>query len=86
MPPRGAPVGWLFMRLLIWLAIIMKAFSTLEAFLAEVSRNSIPRVSANAYECIKIDIGKHNPVASRTLSTHTYIHTYIHTRTKTKRC
>ena len=36
------------MRSLICLAIVKKACSTFEAFLAEVSRNGIPRLSANS--------------------------------------
>lgn len=37
------------MRSLICLAIVKKACSTLDAFLAEVSRKGIPRLSANSY-------------------------------------
>lgn len=36
------------MRSLIWRAIVRKACSTLDAFLAEVSRKGIPRLSANS--------------------------------------
>lgn len=37
------------MRSLICRAIVKKACSTLDAFLAEVSRKGIPRLSANSY-------------------------------------
>lgn len=40
------------MRSLICLAIVKKACSTFDAFLAEVSRNGIPRLSANSYNDI----------------------------------
>lgn len=36
-------------RSLICLAMVKKACSTLLAFLAEVSRNGMPRLSANSY-------------------------------------
>jgi hypothetical protein len=42
------PTGWGFIRDLICAAMVMNAFSTLLALLAEVSRNSMPRVSANS--------------------------------------
>ena len=38
------------MRSLIWRAMVRKACSTLLAFLAEVSRKGIPRLSANSYK------------------------------------
>ena len=37
---------------LIWRAMVKKACSTFVAFLAEVSRNGIPRPSANSYPMI----------------------------------
>jgi hypothetical protein len=39
---------------LIWAAMVMKACSTLSAFLADVSRNSMPRLSANSYASQKM--------------------------------
>lgn len=38
------------MRSLIWRAMVRKACSTLLAFLAEVSRKGMPRLSANSWE------------------------------------
>ena len=38
------------MRSLIWRAMVRKACSTLLAFLADVSRKGIPRLSANSYD------------------------------------
>merc|ERR1719223_666205 len=50
-PPPAAALGWVFILALIWLAIVKNACSTLVAVLAEVSRNSIPRLSANSFPC-----------------------------------
>lgn len=50
-PAAPAAVGWVFIRALIWLAIVRKACSTLVDVLAEVSRNPIPRLSANSFPC-----------------------------------
>jgi hypothetical protein len=41
-------MGWLAMRFLISAAIVMNACSTLDEFLALVSRNGMPISSANA--------------------------------------
>lgn len=41
------------MRSLIWRAMVKKACSTLLAFLAEVSRKGMPRLSANSWPCIQ---------------------------------
>jgi hypothetical protein len=45
-----ALIGCAFMRDLIWDAIVINAFSTLVAFLAEVSKNSIASESAKSYK------------------------------------
>ena len=42
------------MRSLICLAMVRKACSTLLAFLAEVSRNGMPRLSANSYFVVSV--------------------------------
>lgn len=39
---------------LICLAMVRKACSTLEAFLADVSRKGMPRLSANSYERVNV--------------------------------
>ena len=46
---------------LICLAMVKKACSTLEAFFADVSRNGIPRLSANSYSILVIFHPHHWP-------------------------